>query len=339
MPVGVAVVGCGYWGPNLVRNFWESEEVELRWVCDLVPERLEKIRKRYPAVKLTTSLDEVLADTGVDGVCLATPSQTHFALAKLVLEANRHVLVEKPLCDNSEHVERLMELAEQRGKVLMVDHTFLYNPAVRAVRGILDSGRLGKLLYFDSTRVNLGLFQRDVNVLWDLAVHDLAMMDYLIHDRRPIAISATGIAHVTGQPENMAYLTCFYEDNLVAHIHANWLAPVKLRRTLLGGEKQMIVYDDLEPSERIKVYDKGITVSDEKEIHKLLISYRSGDCWSPKIPAGEALENEVAHFAECIRDGVRPLSDGLAGLRVVKMIEAGTLSMRQRGAPVELNLQ
>ena len=338
MPVGIAVVGCGYWGPNLVRNFWESEEVELRWVCDLVPERLEKIRKRYPAVQLTTSLDEVLADPSVDGICLATPSQTHYALAKRVLEAGRHVLVEKPLCDNSEHVELLMELAEQRGKVLMVDHTFLYNPAVRAVRGILDSGRLGKLLYFDSTRVNLGLFQRDVNVLWDLAVHDLAMMDYLIHDRRPIAISATGIAHVSSQPENMAYLTCFYEDNLVAHIHANWLAPVKLRRTLLGGEKQMIVYDDLEPSERIKVYDKGITVSDEKEIHKLLISYRSGDCWSPKIPAGEALENEVAHFVECIRDGVKPLSDGLAGLRVVKMIEAGTLSMQQRGAPVELNL-
>ncbi|ODT73991.1 hypothetical protein ABS71_06275 [bacterium SCN 62-11] len=182
------------------------------------------------------------------------------------------------------------------------------------------------------------MFQRDVNVLWDLAVHDLAMMDYLIHDRKPLAISATGIAHVPGQPENMAYMTCFYEDNLVAHIHANWLAPVKLRRTLLGGEKQMIVYDDLEPSERVKVYDKGITVTDEKEIHKLLISYRSGDCWCPKVPAGEALENEVKHFAECIRTGAKPLSDGMAGLRVVKMIEAGSLSIQQRGAPVELNL-
>ncbi|MBN9416109.1 MAG: Gfo/Idh/MocA family oxidoreductase [Candidatus Eremiobacteraeota bacterium] len=338
MPVGIAVVGCGYWGPNLVRNFWESDETELRWVCDLVPERLQNIRKRYPAVQLTHRLDDVLADPQVEGVCIATPSHTHYELARQVLESGRHVLVEKPLCDDSEKVQRLIDLAEQRGKVLMVDHTFLYNPAVQAVRGLLDSGRLGRLLYFDSTRVNLGLFQRDVNVLWDLAVHDLAMMDYLIHDRKPLAISATGIAHVPGQPENMAYMTCFYEDNLVAHIHANWLAPVKLRRTLLGGEKQMIVYDDLEPSERVKVYDKGITVTDEKEIHKLLISYRSGDCWCPKVPAGEALENEVKHFAECIRTGAKPLSDGMAGLRVVKMIEAGSLSIQQRGAPVELNL-
>jgi predicted dehydrogenase len=338
MPVGVAVIGCGYWGPNLVRNFWECDDTELRWVCDLVPERLLSIQKRYPAVKLTNRIEEVLADPQVDGVCISTPSHTHFALARQALEADRHVLVEKPLCDGSDKVQQLIELAEQRGKVLMVDHTFLYNPAVQAVRAILDSGRLGRLLYFDSTRVNLGLFQRDVNVLWDLAVHDLAMMDYLIHDRKPVAISATGIAHVPGEPENMAYLTCFYDDNLVAHIHANWLAPVKLRRTLLGGEKQMIVYDDLEPSERVKVYDKGITVSDEKELRKLLISYRSGDCWCPKVPPGEALENEVQHFAECIRTGARPLSDGLAGLRVVRMIEAGSLSMQQRGAPVELNL-
>ena len=338
MPVGVAVVGCGYWGPNMVRNFWECDETELRWVCDLVPERLSNIKKRYPAVQLTNRLEDVLADSQVEAVCIATPSHTHYDLARQVLESGRHVLVEKPLCDSSDKVQRLMDLADQRGKILMVDHTFLYNPAVQTMREILDSGRLGRLLYFDSTRVNLGLFQRDVNVLWDLAVHDLAMMDYLIHDRKPLAISATGIAHVPGQPENMAYMTCFYEDNLVAHIHANWLAPVKLRRTLLGGEKQMIVYDDLEPSERVKVYDKGITVTDEKEIHKLLISYRSGDCWCPKVPPGETLENEVRHFAECIRAGSKPLSDGIAGLRVVKMIEAGSLSIQQRGAPVELDL-
>lgn len=336
MSVGVAVVGCGYWGPNLVRNFYESNEVELRWVCDLQSERLKSIRKRFPTVAQTTRLDEVLADPKVDAVCVATPSHTHFDLAKLILESGRHVLVEKPLCDSSDKVELLIEIAERRRLVLMVDHTFLYNPAVRCVRGIIDSGRLGNLLYFDSTRVNLGLFQRDVNVLWDLAVHDLAMMDYLIPDRKPFAVSATGVAHVTGQPENMAYLTCFYADNLVAHIHANWLAPVKLRRTLIGGEKQMIVYDDLEPSERVKVYDKGITVTDESEIQQLLISYRSGDCWSPKIPAGEALQNEVRHFVDCIRNGASPLSNGHAGLRVVKLIEAGTKSMQLRGEPVEL---
>lgn len=330
------MVGCGYWGPNLVRNFYESEEAELRWVCDLMPDRLDKIRKRFPTVAITTSLAEVLADSRVDAVCVATPSHTHFELARRVIESGRHVLVEKPLCDSSDKVERLIDLAARHNRILMVDHTFLYNPAVRCVRKILDEGRLGKLLYFDSTRVNLGLFQRDVNVLWDLAVHDLAMMDYLIPDQQPFAVSATGVAHVNGQPENMAYLTCFYADNLVAHIHANWLAPVKLRRTLIGGEKQMIVYDDLEPSERVKVYDKGITVTDESELKQLLISYRSGDCWSPKIPPGEALQNEVRHFIDCIRNNQTPLSDGQAGLRVVKLIEAGSRSMRLRGEPVEL---
>ena len=337
MSVGVAVVGCGYWGPNLVRNFYESNEVDLRWVCDLQPERLLSIQKRFPTVAQTTRLAEVLADPKVDAVCVATPSHTHFSLARQILESGRHALVEKPLCDNSAAVIQLIEIAERRNLVLMVDHTFIYNPAVRCMRGILDSGRLGNLLYFDSTRVNLGLFQRDVNVLWDLAVHDLAMMDYLIPDRKPIAVSATGVAHVTGQPENMAYLTCFFDDNLVGHIHANWLAPVKLRRTLIGGEKQMIVYDDLEPSERVKVYDKGITVTDERELQKLLISYRSGDCWSPKVPPGEALQNEVSHFVECIRNGTKPLSDGAAGLRVVQWIEAGSRSMQLRGAPVELS--
>lgn len=329
-------MGYGYWGPNMVRNFYEAEEVSLQWVCDLQPERLELVSRRYPTVRTTTSLDEVLADPSVDALCLATPSETHYPLARRVLESGRHVLVEKPLCDDSARVRELIELAEQRRRVLMVDHTFLYNPAVRCIRSILDTGRLGRLLYFDSTRVNLGLFQRDVNVLWDLAVHDLAMMDYLMPDHRPVAVSATGIAHVPGEPENMAYLTCFFEDNLVAHLHANWLAPVKLRRTLICGEKQMIVYDDLEPSERVKVYDKGISVSDESELQKLLISYRSGDCWSPKIPPGEALQAEVKHFVECIRTGQKPLSDGEAGLRVALLIEAASRSMALRGAPVEL---
>jgi len=336
MTVGIAVVGCGYWGPNLVRNFFESNLVNLRWVCDLNEDRLKSIQRRFPTVAVTTRLEEVLGDPTVDAICVATPSNTHFELARQCLQSGRHVLVEKPLCDDSTTARQLVELADKKNKVLMVDHTFLYNPAVRCVRGILDSGRLGNLLYFDSTRVNLGLFQRDVNVLWDLAVHDLAMMDYLIPDRTPLAVSATGVAHVTGQPENMAYLTVFFPDNLVAHIHANWLAPVKLRRTLIGGEKQMIVYDDLEPSERVKVYDKGITVTDESELQQLLISYRSGDCWSPKIPPGEALQLEVRHFVECIQKGQRPLSDGQAGLRVVRLIEAATQSMRARGAPIEL---
>lgn len=336
MPVGMAVIGYGYWGPNLVRNFYANEEVELRWVCDARAEQLEQLRKRFPTVKCTTRLEEVLSDGGVDAVAIATPTHTHFPLARTALLADRHVLVEKPLCDNSEHALQLIELAEQRGKVLLVDHTFVYAPAVQCIREIIESGRLGPILYFDSTRVNLGLFQKDVNVLWDLAVHDLAMLDYLLPQHRPQAVSATGIAHVPGQPENMAYMTCFFEDNLVAHIHANWLAPVKLRRTLIGGEKQMIVYNDLEPSERVRVYDKGITVSDERSLRQLLISYRSGDCWCPKIPQGEALENEVQHFVDCITRGHQPRSDGQSGLRVARWIEAASRSIQLRGAPVEL---
>jgi predicted dehydrogenase len=329
-------VGYGYWGPNLVRNFYANDEVELRWVCDAQASRLEQVKKRFPTVSCSTDLGEVLRDPKVEAVAIATPTHTHFALAQQVLEADRHVLVEKPLCDDSQQVQRLIDLAEQRGKVLMVDHTFVYAPAVNCIRDILDSGRLGAILYFDSTRVNLGLFQKDVNVLWDLAVHDLAMLDYLLPQHKPQAVSATGIAHVAGQPENMAYMTCFFEDNLVAHIHANWLAPVKLRRTLIGGEKQMIVYNDLEPSERVRVYDKGITVSDERSLQQLLISYRSGDCWCPKIPQGEPLENEVQHFVDCISRGHRPRSDGQSGLRVARWIEAASRSIQLRGAPVEL---
>ncbi len=336
MSLGVAVIGYGYWGPNMVRNFYENDDVEVRWVCDLNPERLQKLARRYPSVQLCTDFATVLADPKVDAVCIATPSDTHFELARQTLLSGRHALVEKPICDDSAKAQELIDLAARLGRVLMVDHTFLYNPAVRCIRDLVESGRLGRLLYFDSTRVNLGLFQRDVNVLWDLAVHDLAMMDYLMPGQKPVAVSATGIAHVPGQPENIAYLTCFFKDTLVAHIHANWLAPVKLRRTLLCGEKEMVVYDDLEPSERVKVYDKGITVRDESELQKLLISYRSGDCWSPKIGPGEALQVEVRHFVECIATGAVPLSDGHAGLRVVKLIEAATLSLQRRGEPVEI---
>lgn len=329
--IGVAVVGYGYWGPNLVRNFVEAEGAQLHWVCDQQESRLAAARKRYPGLKTSTRLEDILADDQVDAVCLATPTHTHFELARQALQSGRHVLVEKPLCDSSVRAQELIQLAQDQGKVLMVDHTFIYTPAVRCMRSIIDSGRLGRVLYFDSTRVNLGLFQRDVNVLWDLAVHDLAILDYLLPQYRPVAVSATGISHIPRQPENMAYLTCFYEENLVAHIHSNWLAPVKLRRTLIGGERQMIVYDDLDPSERVKVFDKGIDVADTIDLR---INYRSGDCWCPKIPTGEALQAEVEHFLECIRGGLTPLSDGHAGLRCLKIVEAATQSMALRGQPV-----
>ncbi len=330
------MVGCGYWGPKLLRNFAQQPRARLLWACDLSPSRLQALTHSYPGVKMSTDLNEVLADPEVKAVCIATPSQSHEGLAMRCLEAGRHVLVEKPLCDSSAGALRLLEKAKEKGLILMVDHTFVYSPAVRLIRSLVDNGRLGRLLYFDSTRVNLGLFQADVNVLWDLAVHDLAIMDFLLGGRLPEAVSATGIAHVAGQPENMAYLTCYYGDDLIAHIHANWLAPVKLRRTLLGGEKEMVVYDDLHPSERVKVYDKGISVNNQSELEQLLISYRSGDCWSPRIPEGEPLAIEVAHFLDCIESGQTPLSDGQAGWRIVRMVEAGSESLKQRGAPVSL---
>ena len=327
------MVGFGYWGPNLVRNLWESAGTELRWVCDTQPERLAVATKRYPGLKVTTDVEEVLKDPKVDAVCVATPTSTHFSLGHAILSSGRHLLIEKPLCDSSENALRLIELAAAKKLVLMVDHTFIYTPAVRCIRSIIDSGQLGKVLYFDSTRVNLGLFQKDVNVLWDLAVHDLAILDFLLPDCRPVAVSATGISHFPRRPQNMAYLTCFYNENLVAHIHANWLAPVKLRRTLIGGEKQMVVYDDLEPADRVKIYDKGVDASDTLDLR---VNYRSGDCLAPKLPTGEALLAEVEHFFECVRDSRTPFSDGPAGLRCIQIVEAATRSMELRGQPIPL---
>lgn len=331
--VGVAVVGYGYWGPNLVRNLVEARAARLHWVCDFQPERLEAASRRYPGVGVTTDLQEILKDPRVDAVCLATPTSTHFELARATLESGRHVLVEKPLCESSAQASQLVELAHTKNLVLMVDHTFIYTPAVRYIREVIQSGRLGRVLYFDSTRVNLGLFQSDVNVLWDLAVHDLAILDYLLPDYRPTSVSATGISHFPGRPHNMAYLTCFYKENFVTHIHANWLAPVKLRRTLICGEKQMIVYDDLEPSDRVKIYDKGVEVADALDLR---VNYRSGDCLAPKLPTGEALQFEIEHFLDCIQEGKRPASDGESGLRCLKVIESANRSMGLCGQPVEV---
>lgn len=331
--VGVAVVGYGYWGPNLVRNLVEARAAQLHWVCDSQSERLEAAARRYPGVGVTSDLDEILRDSRVDAICLATPTHTHYRLARAVLESGRHVLVEKPLCESSSQAQELIELARSKNLTLMVDHTFIYTPAVRYIRSAIESGRLGRLFYFDSTRVNLGLFQSDVNVLWDLAVHDLAILDYLLPDYRPVAVSATGISHFPRRPQNMAYLTCFYKENLVAHVHANWLAPVKLRRTLICGEKQMVVYDDLEASDKVKIYDKGVDVADELDLR---VNYRSGDCLVPKLPTGEALQAEIDHFLECIQRGEKPASDGESGLRCLQVIEAANRSMNLRGQPVDL---
>jgi predicted dehydrogenase len=334
--ISIGVIGYGYWGPNLVRNFAELEGTRVARVCDLNSKRLELVKRRYPMVAVGADWRELIEDPAVDAVVIATPVTTHFELALEALRAGKHVLVEKPLAASAEEAQRLIDEAARRRLILLVDHTFVYTGAVRKIRELVQEGGLGDIYYYDSVRVNLGLFQHDVNVLWDLAVHDLAIMDYVL-GRRPEAVSATGMSHVVGSPEDVAYLTLFFDDSLIAHIHANWLAPVKLRRTLIGGRRKMIVYDDIEPSEKLKVYDKGITVQEDAEnIYKLLISYRTGEMYAPQFDTTEALTIEARHFVECIREGKRPITDGEAGLRVLRVLEAATESLNGRGELVRV---
>ena len=335
--IALGVIGYGYWGPNLVRNFMEVPGVRVHTISDLQASRLLQAAGRYPSVKTTTDHREILADPAIDALAIATPVSTHFDLALQALRAGKHVFVEKPLAATVEEGQQLVEEASRLNRILMVDHTFVYTSAVRKIRQLVREGRLGRLYYYDSVRVNLGLFQHDVNVLWDLAAHDLSIMDYVL-DSRPTAVAATGISHVSGRPQNLAYLTCFFEGNLIAHFHVNWLAPVKIRRTLIGGDRQMIVYDDLEVSEKVKVYDRGITLNNGPEgIYQLLVGYRAGDMWAPQLEPVEALHTETLHFIECIRTKSKPLTDGEVGLRILRILDAATRSMNQRGQPVEMN--
>jgi predicted dehydrogenase len=305
-------------------------------VADLRAERLAEARSRYPSIKFTNNPFDLFSDPTVSAIAIATPVSTHFELAMQALKAGKHVLVEKPLALNSEHAERLIEEAARRKLVLMVDHTFVYTGAVKKIREMVATGMLGSIYYYDSVRVNLGLFQHDVNVIWDLAVHDLSIMDFVLANK-PVAVSATGISHISGQPENVAYITLFFANNQIAHLHVNWLAPVKVRRTLIGGSEKMIVYDDLEPSEKIKVYDKGVTLAPgREEVYELLVSYRSGDMWAPKLDQTEGLRTEAIHFIDCIENDNCPQTDGAAGLRIVRLLEAAERSLAARGQLVEL---
>lgn len=332
----IGVIGYGYWGPNLVRNFSELSIAQVTCVSDINPERLALVKARYPAIKTTTDHRELYSDPDVDAVAIATPVASHFDLAIQAMQAGKHVFVEKPLTSTSEQGQRLVDEAEKRNLVLMVDHTFIFTGAVRKMREMVENGALGDIYYYDSARVNLGLFQPDVNVIWDLAVHDLAIIDYLFRDT-PTMVSATGMSHVPGRPANVAYLSLFFSNNMIANIHVNWLAPVKLRRTLIGGSRKMIVYDDLEPSEKIKVYDKGITVPNDREsLYKGLIGYRTGDMWAPQLESIEALRSEAQYFVECVEEGKQPINGGEAGIAVVRVLEAATHSMNHRGQPFEI---
>jgi predicted dehydrogenase len=335
--IRVAVVGYGYWGPNLVRNFAEQANARVVAVSDRRAERLALVERRYPGIRVTTDASTIIDASDVDAVVIATPVDFHFELAMAALRAGKHVLVEKPIASNSDQAARLVEEAARRRLVLMVDHTFVYTGAVTKIRELVTGGELGEVYYYDSTRVNLGLFQHDVNVLWDLAVHDLSIMDFVLA-RNPVAVSATGLAHVPGQPENIAYMTMFFDGPLIAHLHVNWLAPVKVRRTLLGGSRRMVVFDDLETSEKIKVYDKGISVNPSPEnVYQMRVGYRTGDMWAPKLDVTEALAVEAAHFLDCVAGGARPITDGEAGLRVVRLLEAATASMADRGRLVGID--
>lgn len=334
--VNFGVIGYGYWGPNLVRNLFEVSETQVVAVSDLNPERLKLVKSRYPSVQTTTDFQELLKNPKIDAIAIATPVFTHYDLAMQALQHGKHVMVEKPMTSTSEQALRLIDEAARRNLVLMVDHTFVYTGAVRKIKEIADSGKLGDVLYYDSTRINLGLFQRDVDVIWDLAVHDLAIMDYILPST-PCAVAATGINHVFGGTENLAYITMFFAENVIAHVNVNWLSPVKVRRTLVGGSRQMIVYDDMEPSEKVKVYDKGITVNSTPDsLYKALVGYRSGDMFAPQLDVSEALKVEIQHFTDCVKTGAEPITGGQAGLRVVRILESASLSMKQRGKLVSL---
>lgn len=329
----IGVIGCGYWGPNLLRNFAENEMAELRWICDADPDRLAAMGRRYPAAQATSHYRELLDDPQLDAVAVATPVATHFQIAKEAFLARKHVLVEKPLTSTASEAEELVRIAQQNARTLMVDHTFVYTGAVRRMKEIVQSGELGDLLYFDSVRINLGLFQRDINVLWDLAPHDLSIMDYLI-ERQPDAISAIGSCHIEQGIENIAYLMMHFADDFIAHFHFNWLAPVKIRRTMIAGSRKMILYDDVEPTEKVRVYDKGVDtnrVGNREADYQTLVSYRTGDVWAPKLDATEALRYVVAEFLEAIRESRKPLTDGESGLRVVRLLEAAQQSIKSGG--------
>jgi predicted dehydrogenase len=335
-PIRIAVIGYGYWGPNLVRNFVNSASARVVGVSDLDLAKLAVSKRLHSEIDTTSDSRALLQDPTIDAVAIATPVHTHYDLALSALRAGKHVLVEKPLTAKSDQACRLVDEAAKRNLVLMVDHTFLYTSAVQKIRELLHDGTLGEPYYYDSIRSSLGLFQSDVNVIWDLAVHDLSIIMYILNEA-PIAVSATGSSHVAGAPENMAHITLFFESSCVAHVSVNWLSPIKIRQTFIGGSRKMIVYDDVEPTEKIKVYDKGITLNGSREKdHQLRIEYRAGDMWAPHIAAKEALQTEVQHFIDCIRDGNTPISSGLSGLKVVQILEAASRSIREQGKPISL---
>jgi predicted dehydrogenase len=338
--LSIGVIGYGYWGPNIVRNFQGAQGCSVKCVCDISSKSLARAKKAHPAMELTQDCQDVLTCPNTDAVAIVTPVAFHYPLAKQALENGKHVFVEKPFTQSSAQAEELIELADRKNLKIMVDHTFVFTSAVRKIKELIDGNVLGDLYYYDSTRVNLGLFQSDVNVLWDLAPHDLSIVQHIL-DKKPQAVAATGERHVNGH-EDIAYLTVYYPGNVIAHFNCNWLSPVKVRMTVIGGEKKMLVWNDLEVDEKIKIYDKGVTKgnghvnANGQGLYDLLVSYRMGDIWAPRLEQVEALKAEAQYFVDCVTKNETPMNDGRSGLEVVKMLEAADRSLQQKGGIVNL---
>jgi predicted dehydrogenase len=334
--LGIGVIGYGYWGPNLVRNFANTEGARVISVSDLDPGKLALVRRRHADTEVTSDFRDLLKDGRIDAIAIATPVRTHYELALAALDAGKHVLIEKPLAYTSREALHLVEHATRQNLILMVDHTFLYTPAIQKMRDLIADTTIGDVYYYHGVRASLGLFQEDVNVAWDLAVHDISIIRYILSEE-PIAVSATAASHVSGSPEDIAHITLFFQSSCIAHISVNWLSPVKVRQIFIGGSRKMIAYDDMEPTEKIKVYDTGVTVNVSPEsAHQLRIGYRAGDIWAPHLSPKEALQTETEHFIDCLRGNASPISSGLSGLLVVDVLEAVSRSIALKGEVVRL---
>lgn len=333
--LNIAVVGFGYWGPNIVRNFYSAEKANVVSVCDRESKALKRVERSYPGIKTTTDYDDIVSSSEVDAIAIVTPVRTHYELARKALNNDKHVFVEKPFTSTVAQAEELLELADRKNLIIMVDHTFLFTGAVKKIKEIVDDNILGELYYYDSMRVNLGLFQHDVNVIWDLAPHDLSIMDYVIGEKAE-AITATGKKHFCNGHEDIAFITVFFANNLIGHFNVNWISPVKIRTTLIGGEKKMLLWNDLEADEKVKIYDKGVNIENREGVYDLLIKYRSGDMWAPRVEQSEALKAEIEYFIDCVLNDQVPFNDGRAGLRVVKILEASNESLKNNGKMIKL---
>ncbi len=331
--LNLGIIGYGYWGPKIVRNFSSAPGATVVTVCDRDQKALSRVRKEFPAMHVTQDEESTIASPEIDAVAIVTPVSTHFDLARKALLNGKHVFIEKPFTASTAEATELIELAERKRLIIMVDHTFLFCGAVKKIKQLIDDDVLGELYYFDSIRINLGLFQKDVNVVWDLAPHDFSIMHYLTN-QEPVAVAATGMSHFDNCIENVAYITVYFPGNLIGHININWLSPVKIRTTLIGGHKKMLVWNDLVADEKIRVYDRGVENGNglsKENMNNFLMHYRMGDMWAPRFEQIEALRNEADYFVQCVNSGTTPINDGIAGMRVVRMLEASIKSLKNGG--------